>query len=152
LHSFSSNGWDVGDYWQFSFPTTGYSGLTLTFDQAGSNTGPKNFKVQTSPDGSTFTDLPSGAYSVNLSTWNTNATPMAGFTYSFSLPTSLENLASAYVRLVDSSTTSINNGTVAAGGTDRVDNVQITSAEVPEPAMFGLLGIGLAAFGLVRRR
>jgi hypothetical protein len=152
LHSFSSNGWDVGDYWQFKFPTTGYSGLTLTFDQAGSNTGPKDFKVQTSPDGSTFTDLPSSAYTVIASTWNTNATPMPGFSHSFGLPASLENLAFGYVRLVNTSTVSINNGTVGSGGTDRVDNVQITTAEVPEPAMLSLLGIGLAALGLVRRR
>jgi hypothetical protein len=148
IESFSSTAWDPDDFWQFKFPTTGSTGLTLTFDQAGSNTGPKTFKVATSTDGMTFTDLPAGGYSVAASTWNTAPTPMPGFTHSFSLPVELENLPFAYVRLVNTSPTTggaINGGNVGSGGTNRIDNVQIADSTIPEPATVSLLAmIGLA--------
>src|SRR5439155_102448 len=37
----------------------------------------------------------------------------------------IENQSTVYIRLVDNSTTSINNGTVASGGTGRVDNFTV---------------------------
>lgn len=155
LHSYSSNGWDVGDFWQFKFSTVGATGMTLSFDTAGSATGPKNFKVQTSTDGSSYTDLPSGAYTVAASTWNTNATPMTGFTSTFSLPATLENLSAAYIRLVDTSAATggaINGGNVGTGGTSRVDNFKVSTVDVPEPCSALLVVCGLAGFGLGRRR
>src|SRR6478672_8109124 len=44
--SLSSNNWAVGDYLQFSFSTSGFSGISLTWDQVGNANGPRDFKVQ----------------------------------------------------------------------------------------------------------
>ena len=73
-NSYSANEWAVGDYTQIVTSTLGYNGLTLTFDATSSGTGPRDFKVAASTDGSTFTDT-GFTYSVlaNASpnpTWN----------------------------------------------------------------------------------
>ncbi len=52
--SVSSNNWGVGDYYQFSFSTSGYGAINITWDQTGSATGPRDFKVQYSTNGSTL--------------------------------------------------------------------------------------------------
>ena len=62
----------------------------------------------------------------------------------------IENQPSLTLRLVNSDTVAVNGGTVAAGGTSRVDNV-IVSSGVPEPGTLCLLGLG-AAVGLLPRR
>src|SRR5262249_15573774 len=55
-HSFSSNVWAIGDYYQFQVSTVGQSQIGLVFDQTSSGTGPRDFKVAYSTNGTTFTD------------------------------------------------------------------------------------------------
>ncbi|HTQ38903.1 MAG TPA: PEP-CTERM sorting domain-containing protein [Pirellulales bacterium] len=61
--------------------------------------------------------------------------------------TTLDNQATLYFRLADASTSSIGGGTVASTGTDRVDNVIVTSPPVataiPEPSSIVLCGLAL---------
>lgn len=157
-HSFSSNTWAVGDYYQFQVSTVGYSGISLSWDQTSSGTGPRDFQLQYSTDGTTFTNIGS-AYAVlanaspnpvwNMSTYN------AVYTTSLNLSaiSALDNAAAIYFRLTDVSTTSANGGSVAAGGTDRVDNVTIMGSPVPEPSSLALVGCGAAgAAAMVARR
>jgi hypothetical protein len=152
--SFSSNGWDVGDYFQFMTSSTGYESLNLSFSATSSNTGPRDFKVQGSTDGVSFSDI-GFAYAVLANAtpnpvWNAT-TASAIYEVSTPLPASLENQASLWVRLVQNSTVSANGGTVAATGTSRVDTVRITGL-VPEPSTLVIASIaGIAAFGLRRR-
>jgi hypothetical protein len=63
VESFSSTNWGVGDYYEFKTRTLGYMGVTVSWDQTSSNTGPRYFVLQYSTDGSTFTQLGS-QYSV----------------------------------------------------------------------------------------
>lgn len=154
-HSFSSNTWAVGDYYQFKASTAGETGIGLYFDQTSSGTGPRDFKVQYSTDGSTFTDA-GYSYSVlaNASpnpTWNstTSSSIYTNFV-DLSSNSALWNQANVYFRLVDTSTTSAGGGTVAAAGTDRVDNVSIQS-NVPEPASLLLFALGAVCVGALRR-
>jgi hypothetical protein len=147
--SFSSNTWAVGDYWQFAFATSGYSGVSITFDQTGSATGPRDFAASFSTNGSTFTQV--GTYAVLLSTWNPT-TPATGFTYSFNLPAAADNNGTVFVRLINTSTTSINGGTVAAGGTDRIDNFTVSATPVPEAETAAMLLAGLASLAFIVRR
>jgi hypothetical protein len=154
--SYSVNTWGIGDYFQIATSSLGYKGLSLTFDTTGSGTGPKDFKVQASTDGSTFTDigfsyaaLVNGA--PNLS-WSVANGVQAAYSITTTLPASLDNAASIYLRLVNTSTVAINGGTVGTGGTNRIDNVSVDALApvVPEPASIMLLG--LSALGLLIRR
>ena len=140
-HSFSSNNWAVGDYYQFEASTATYSNIEFVWDQASSNTGPGQFQLQYSTDGTSFTNFGS-AYTVLANAapnpvWN-SSTSSSGYTTTDNLSsiTGLNNAAEVYFRLVDTLTTSASGGTVGSSGTDRVDNVIIETA--PSSAVLGL--------------
>jgi hypothetical protein len=148
--SFSSNNWTtVGDYYQFRVDLTGFSNVAISWDQARSSTGPSDFSLQYSIDGSTFSVI-------NNYTVLANSNPPAGpgawssltynpaFTFGLiSLPAAADNQANVYVRLVS-------NATAASGGTNRIDNVRISV--VPEPGTLSLLVVALAVVPRLRRR
>ena len=155
-NSFSSNTWAVGDYYQFQTSTTGYADVMLSWDQTSSSTGPRDFKLSYSTNGTAFTDF--GSYSVLV-----NGTPNTAWTsginnapfnyaYDLSAVTALDNQASVYFRLTDASTVSANAGTVAAAGTDRVDNFTVIATPVPEADTYALLLAGLGLVGVLARR
>ncbi len=152
--SFSSNTWSVGDSYQFQFSTVSLQNVTFTWDQAGSNTGPRDFQVQYSTDGTNFTNFGS-VYQVLANTapnaWTSSAyNPIFTSSVDLSSVTAINNQANVFVRLTNVSTVAINLGTVASGGTNRVDNVLVQASAVPEPATMAILGLGVAA--LARRR
>ena len=151
-HSFSSNGWDVGDFYQYSVaadPTE--SEYHINWDQTGSGTGPRDFKLQYSADGGAFTDIvPSYVVLLNGTpppAWNsTTSNPANSYTATL---TGITGVSSLVFRFIDTSATSISGGAVGTGGTDRMDNVSIISGPVPEPASLALLS---APALLLRRR
>jgi hypothetical protein len=155
-NSWSANNWTIGDYYQFSVSTLGFSDITLSYDQTGSATGPGSFSLQYSTDGSTFTPI-GGNYSLIVSSW-TPATYQSSFTFSHDLSaiTALVNAPSVYFRIVDQAPTTagaINGGNVGTGGTDRVDNFLVSASPVPEPSSLalGLFG-GFALLAALRRK
>lgn len=154
-NSLSANSWAIGDYFQFSFSTTGYKDMVLSFDQTSSNTGPRDFTLAYSSDGVSFTNFASYSILANASpnAW-TSGTYLSVHTYNFDLSSisSLDNTASVVVRLVDASTVAANGGVVAAGGTDRIDNFTVNMAPVPEPGTTAMLLAGLACLGFIARR
>ncbi len=134
-YSFSSNNWSVGNYYQFSTSTTGFTGISVSWDQTGSATGPRDFKLAYSTDGTTFTDFGS-AYSLPSPavSWSSGSTSLATkFSSDLSSITALDNQANVYFRLIDTSTFSINGGTVGTGGTGRVDNFTVRGTGDPAP-------------------
>ncbi len=118
-HSFSSTLWAVGDYYQFSVSTLGLNNIGISFDQTSSNTGPGQFGLQYSTDGTTFTTFGSG-YSVLANAapnplWNaTTSSSLYTSTVDFSSVTALNNDSTVYFRLVDTSTALCHGGVVGS--------------------------------------
>lgn len=130
VESFSSNYWGVGDYYQFQTSSTLYSAIQIEFDHISSSTGPRDFVLQYSTDGVSFTQFGSG-YVVLVNSggdqWNTSShNSSSHYSYDLSSVTALNNQANIYFRLVDNSTTSAGGGTVQTTGTSRVDNFTIS--------------------------
>lgn len=153
-HSFSSTNWAIGDYYQFTLSTVGLTDLAIGFDQTSSSTGPRDFKLSYSTDGTSFTDV--GTYTVLVNgspnpAWNgTTLSSLYHDSFDFSSINAIENVSQVTFRLIDNSTTAVNGGTVASGGTDRIDNFTVTT--VPEPGAFMALAGGVGVLALRRRR
>jgi len=161
VHSLSANTWAVGDYFQFTVnPDLGnytYSGIQLSWDQTGSNTGPRTFGLYYSTDGSTYT-LAGSDYQLSFFSWNTSTVAGNHESADLSADTGLNTASTMYFRVVDDSNDglSINGGSIATGGTDRIDNFTVTATltPVPEPTSAALLSgfVGLLAWNMLRRR
>ncbi len=156
-HSFSSNTWAVGDYYQFSVSTAGFTGITLSWDQISSGTGPRDFSLSYSTNGVSFTNFANYSVLANATpnTWSSGASSSASiFSQDLSLVTALDNQTQVFFRLIDRSTVSAAAGTVATAGTDRVDNFSVNGvAAVPVPAAMWLMGSGLIGLaGVARKR
>jgi hypothetical protein len=153
--SFSSNNWAIGDYYQFQLSTVGFNGISVSFDQTNSATGPRDFQFAYSTNGTTFTNF-GAQYSISQITWGSaSSSSSSSFSFNLSGVSTLNNLAAVYFRLIDNSTVSANGGVVAAAGTNRVDNFTVTGTAVPEPsAAAGLFSLGLVggATRLMRNR
>lgn len=128
----SHAGWTSGagtKYWELSsFSTLGYAGLSIGFQSRGSNTGPRDFKLQYSLTGSSFTDVGSASYSISATT---NCT-----FFSFSLPTACDNKSIIYLRFLQTSNTSVDGSSVQSGGTNGLDNISISASNLPINLLF----------------
>jgi hypothetical protein len=118
VESFSSNNWAIDDYYEFSLNSTGYSDIKVSWDQTRSSTGPENFALYYSVDGTNFTK--EADYAVTVATWS-SGTPVSTTSHSYDLSSiaALNNSTTLVFRLV---ATSAPGGT---GGTNRVDNVKV---------------------------
>ena len=141
--SFSSNTWATGDYYQFQTSTVGYSLIAIEWCQVRSSTGPADFTLEGSTDGSTFSSLLANYTVLSSPSWS-SGTPQPTTCFSaVAAPASFDNQAAVYFRLTSNETPS------NAGGTNRVDDVKIIT--IPEPTSLGLLAFG-AVVALRRRR
>ncbi|MEI9897096.1 MAG: hypothetical protein WDN28_25350 [Chthoniobacter sp.] len=136
----SSNTWATGDYYQFTLSINDNAfagmGLEIAFDQTGSNTGPKDFQLSYSVDGTNFTDF-SAVYNVTNDTW-TGSSPKPISTRSFDLSsvdaidTALDSASSTITFRLSMADSNPISGSLGTAGTDRVDNFIVSS--VPEPS------------------
>jgi hypothetical protein len=159
-HSWNSNGWDPGDYWQFQVSTLTLAGVILDWDQCSSANGPGDFMLEYSTDGSSFATNGSafydgsGYYGVEdgPSSWQSSGGPNALWhnTVDLSSVTALDNQSSVYFRLVDKNTHAAGAAYVQSSGTDAVDN--FTVSVIPEPSTVLLVGAGLLGLLAVRRK
>lgn len=140
--SFATDGWAIGEYFQFSAPTLGYTGISLRFDQRSSGTGPRTFDVYYSTNGSSFERFSS--YTVGGSSFSEHTVNLASIS-------GLDNQSNIYFRMVLTSNEGASGGTVQGGGTSRIDNVTIRAlSTVPEPSSMLLGAIGVMM--LLKRR
>ena len=148
-HSYNANNWSVGDYWQFSLSTLGNKSLQISFDTVGTDTGPANFKIAYSTNGTAFTDFAN--YSVVSLNWSVSK-PYPSTTRSFDLSsiTAVNNQPSVYFRLIDTSSIAISGGNVTSGGTNRIDNFEVDA--VPEPRTWAAAGLTAGAIACAERQ
>lgn len=132
LVSLSGNYWAPSDYYQFQTSTLGFNAIYVTFDQTGSNTGPRDFQFSYSTDGTNFTNVGSVYTVSNSSSWSTTIYKPE-FMKSFDL-SSISGIAGqpmVYFRMTNTSTVSLVNGVVGTGGTSRVDNFSVSGTLCP---------------------
>ena len=147
-YSLSSNNWATGDYYQVSMATTGYSDISVSWDQTRSGTGPSSFSLSMSTDGganfttllASYTVVQAGLAGTGTTSWNA-VTNQTGFTTTTIIGISAANKGNIMLRFSSLSTT-------AAAGTGRVDNISVTGAIIPAPGAVALIGLA----GLVSRR
>src|SRR5271154_3223660 len=144
-HSFSSTVWAVGDYYQFSVSTLGFSGIHVSFDQTSSGTGPGVFGLFYSVNGGAYTQFGANytvlANAAPNPTWNgTSSSSLYNFTFDLSSLTTLNNDTTVSFRLIDESTLTPSGGTVGSAGTDRVDNFIISAPEQTSTLVLAALG------------
>lgn len=140
LESYSSNFWAVGDFYQFTTSTLGFSGISIAWNQTRSSTGPGTFDLLWSVDGTNFTLLLND-YIVPAASWS-STTPDASSVFApVAGPAALDNQTTVWFRLV------CDLAPGATGGTNRIDNIVIAAA-VPAPGALALLG----AAALLRSR
>jgi len=142
-HSFSSTAWAVGDCYQFAVSTVGAQNINVSFDTVSSATGPRDFNLAYSVNGTSFTTF--GSYT-NGSTpsWSSSSTASQyTHTYNLSSATAINNVSVVYFRLVDASTASSNGGSVGTGGTSRVDNFIVSGATGTPPTIGNVTPSGL---------
>ena len=138
-YALSSNAWNVGDYYQISLATTGYSAVSVAWEQTRSSTGPAGFEAVLSVDGgSTFSSL--GSYTVNQVSWSTSV-PVTTSSFG-SVASAADNQASVIIRFKV-----VTAGTSTTTGTNRIDNI-VVSGSIPAPGAVALIGLA----GLVSRR
>ncbi|MCE2884904.1 MAG: hypothetical protein LW806_08405 [Planctomycetaceae bacterium] len=145
-YSLSSNNWSVGDYYQIAVSTTGFSDIYLAWDQTRSSTGPSSFRVDMSTDGTNFstilasyTVIQAGLAGTGTLSWSTTAGVQSAFTTTIASIAGADNQSTLFFRFVNLST-------VATGGTNRIDNIIVSSGPIPAPGALALLGLaGLAA-------
>ena len=151
-YSLSANTWGVGDYFQVTLDTRGYGDISISWDQTRSSTGPSVFNLAMSVDGGVnFTTVNTG-YSVvvaggagtGTSSWSAAIAPQTGFTTTTIAGSAAAQKASVIFRFVNTST-------VAAAGTNRIDNILVTGNAVPAPGALALLGVA-GLVGARRRR
>jgi len=156
-YAFSSNVWKAGDWYQAAFITTGYTGISFSFDMTRSSTGPATWVIEMSTNGgtsfstlvATYTPIVAGASGSGTASWSSGSN-QAAFTILVNLNASADDAASVIVRiraLVDSVNGS---GVYQAGGTARIDNIMVNGSAVPAPGALAL--VGLAGIAGVRRR
>ena len=149
-YSLMSNNWSVGDYYQVALSTANYSGISLSWDQTRSSTGPSSFRVDMSTDGSNFTTIlasysviQAGLSGTGTLSWSVTNGVQTAFTTTIANISGASNQGTIVFRFVNLSS-------VASGGTNRIDNISISGTLIPAPGAAAL--IGLAGLVTSRRR
>lgn len=121
-----TNGWDDGvgtKYWIISFSTVGFENILLNSAQFGSDTGPRDFKIQYSVGEDDWIDVHGGTLELT-GTNPGDATVVANLP----LPSACDDQELVSVRWVVTSTVSINDGTVSSAGNSRIFDLSVSGS------------------------
>src|SRR5262249_14111020 len=115
--------------------------------------GPGTFVLEYSTDGNSFTKFGSD-YAVKIGNWNNSVrNPNSSYSFDLSSVSALNNQSTIYLRVVNDSNLAIDGNPLdpVVYGDNRVDNVLITGAPVPEPSVVAFAALAIGS-GLVLRR
>lgn len=122
-NSANATNWQSGNltkYWEVSFATTGHTSIRVSSKQRGSNTGPRDFKLQYKIGaGGTYADVPGAPAIVAANNYT------AGILTNVALPSTCDNQASVYLRWIMTSNTAVNGTAVVTGGSANIDDIVI---------------------------
>lgn len=123
------NNYETEQYWQISFSSKGYKDIRISARQKSSGTGPKKFKLQYSlSEKGIFQDIKELTMKDNFSILLNMEI----------LPSQIVNKDSVFLRWVRVGDSSVNNGKIAGGGSNSLDEIMIygtpktASCETPE--------------------
>jgi hypothetical protein len=154
--SISSNNWQINDYYRFNVNTQYTTIIRLAFDQTSSGTGPKDFKLQYSLDGTNFTDITT--YSVPFNTtsnteysWSsTNFNSVSTLSFDLSSITEINDQPNVQFRMVNTSTSALLGGAIQTAGTSRMDNFT-TFGNMDIPLPLNVISFSGKSFGSQNR-
>lgn len=152
--SFNSNGWANGEYFQFTTNTIGFHNVWISFAQAASATGPRDFQFQYSTDGTNYVNFgPVYAGPTTDFISATTSSPGNILTFDLSLVTGLYNQAAVGFRVAVSGTKAENGLDIGGAGTFRVDDFTVNGVSaVPEPSSLVLSIAMMGSAWICRRR
>ena len=110
-------------YWLITVNTVNFADLKISSKQNGSNTGPKDFKLQYNIGG-VWKDIPNGNITVVANSW----TAATGRVTDLPLPAECENQKNLRIRWLMNSDNAIS-GTLGNTGTNRIDDILIKGTE-----------------------
>ncbi|RJX41887.1 licheninase [Paenibacillus pinisoli] len=119
-------GWDNGTgskYWMMALPTKGYEGITVSSKQRSSGSGPADFKLQYSANGTEWKDVPQTQLKLVNGSYAATAQLIEQ-----PLPAEADDLDMLYVRWIVTSTTPTNtasNAAVGASGSSYISGVAV---------------------------
>ncbi|TVP43518.1 MAG: T9SS C-terminal target domain-containing protein [Mongoliibacter sp.] len=109
---------DTEKYWQVRVNTLGFENLQISSIQRGSNTGPRDFRIDYSLNGTDWITIPGS----NITVAN-NFT--SGVVNALAIPAEVSNQEQVFFRWIPTSTINVNGGTIAPTGTNRIDDILI---------------------------
>lgn len=154
--SISSNNWQLGDYYRYNVNTQYTTIIRLSFDQTSSPTGPKDFKLQYSLDGTNFTDITNYQIPFNTSSnleysWSaTTFTSSSTLSFDLSSVTEINDQPNVQFRMVNTSTSALLGGTIQSLGTSRMDNFT-TFGNMDIPLPLNIISFSGKSFGTQNR-
>lgn len=124
------NLWGTAPYFIVKCPTTGYKSITFTAYIGGTKSGPANYKLQYSTDGTTYTDVATAsAISDNKN--------LASATFSaIALPEAAADIDMLYLKMITTDNVTISGGAYSgtSSGEAAINDVKICGAEISAAA------------------
>ena len=122
-YSANAVNWQAGSgtkYWEVEFTTAGHYNNRVSSKQRGSNTAPRDFKLQYKIGaGGTYADVP-GATNILVANNYTS-----GVLSNVALPSACDNQASVYLRWIMTSDTGVNGSGLPSGGSANIDDILV---------------------------
>lgn len=120
----SVSGWSGFDpenpkYWQIMVSTEGLQDIQLSSKHSGTSSSPRDFQIQASIDGFTWTDVPGGTLAMTTS-FNDTAVE------NLPLPAFADNTPELYIRWIQTSDIRVDGDSIVTTGSNRIDDIRIS--------------------------